>query len=144
MVAYVVRVPSLRALIERGHHALGTLHPSTLSCALRRPSTVALARGLVDRLAALGRPRGGELVALDSMAMTLPSSRSHGCARINRRTVGGGVLWSYRVDAPRGAHPVQILKIISGSIQMVLLSISHCRLLLLLSTKHIGVEGEIR
>lgn len=114
MIAYVVRVPSLRALIERGHHALRTIHPSTLSYALRRPSTLALARWMVDRLAGLGRPRSGELVALDSMSMTLPSSRGHGCAPINHRTVGGGVLWSYRVDAPRGAHPIQILKVITG------------------------------
>ena len=113
MIAYVVRVPSLRALIERGRHVLKTTHASTLSYALRRPSTLALARWFVERLAALGRPQGHELVALDSMAMTLPRSR-RGCTPISSCTVGGGVLWSYRVDVPRGAHPIQILKITAG------------------------------
>ena len=113
MIAYVVRVPSLRELIKRGRHTLKTIHASTLSYVIRRLSTLTLARCFVDQLAALGRPQGDELVALDSMAISLPRSR-RGCTPINAYARGGGVLWSYRVDAPRGAHPIQILKITAG------------------------------
>jgi hypothetical protein len=49
------------------------------------------------------------------MGVTLASSLRHGCAPMNRATVGGGVLWSFWIDAPAGANPVRILNVMAGA-----------------------------
>ena len=49
------------------------------------------------------------------MALTLPKTQRHGCAKFNNNTVGGGVVWAYMVNAASGASPVKVLKIIEGA-----------------------------
>jgi hypothetical protein len=45
----------------------------------------------------------------------LPATVRHGCARITRNAVGGGVLWSFALNAARGVNPIRILKTIAGA-----------------------------
>lgn len=112
---YLLRVPGLRGLVKLAPRAVGTMNFSSLSPAMRRGSFCRLAGALVDRLGAQSRPRKDQLVALDSMPLTLPRTYRHGCDRINRHTVGGGVLWALTLSAARRATPaVRVLKIIAG------------------------------
>ena len=103
-------------MVDFGRAALKTIHASTLSYALRRPRYLRMVRWMFEQLEELGRPQPGEVVALDSMPITLRKSVGRACKKINALTVGGGVMWTYRVDAPRGAHPIQILKITAGAL----------------------------
>ena len=49
------------------------------------------------------------------MAVTLAHSQRHRCARLNDKTVGGGVLWAYQVEAAGGLCPVQVLRVVDGA-----------------------------
>jgi len=60
-------------------------------------------------------PGRRDLVAIDSMPADLASTLRHGCARITRTTVGGGVLWAFTLNAARGVNPVRLLKVIEGA-----------------------------
>lgn len=73
-----------------------------------------MVRALLNCLGNDEQMKRGELVAVDSMPLTLPATRRHGCRAINRASVGGAILWAFRIRAPRGVNPVRILKIISG------------------------------
>jgi hypothetical protein len=112
--AFVLYLPSTQAVLDRHGQALGTSARSTLSYALRRASSLALVRRMWGALDGFFRPGKEALVALDSMPLTLPSTRRHGCRRINSSAVGGGVLWAFLVNAARGTCPVQILRTITG------------------------------
>lgn len=114
MMAYVTAVPSLQSLGLRYARWLKVSGKSTLSYALRRDSSLRMAQSLLDHLERGPALKRGELVALDSMPLTLPATRQHQCARINSRTVGGAILSAFRLQAPRGANPVTILKVIRG------------------------------
>ena len=48
------------------------------------------------------------------MPLTLPATRRHNCRTINSASVGGAILWAFRLQAPRGVNPVTILKVIRG------------------------------
>lgn len=110
--AFLRLAPGLRDIVERDGHALGTRHPSTLSYALASLPGLRLVRALLERLAP-ARHGHGELIALDSMAVTVPRTRRHNCALLNNKTAGGGVLWAYALDACRSLSPVRVLAVMS-------------------------------
>lgn len=115
-LAYLARISGLRDLTERHGPLLGTLNFSSLSPALGCPVMVALVHAMFDLLAPLGGPPPeGALIALDSMALTLPKTQRHRCKKINNKTVGGGVIWGFRITAAVGVCPVQVLRMVSGA-----------------------------
>ena len=115
IVAHVAQLSGLRAVVERCAHLLRTSNFSSLAPALRRDSSLGVVRRMVELLQTTHRPGRGELVAIDGMALTLPSTLRHHCAKSNRNTVGGGVVWAYMVEAKRAFCPVQVLKVIRGA-----------------------------
>jgi hypothetical protein len=115
MIALVLGLPGLRAVAERGAGLLDGCNHSALSHALRRMSSLTMIEYLLDLLTPRHAPGPGDLIAIDSMPLTLPATLQHGCARITRDTVGGGVLWAFALNAARGVNPVRILKIIEGA-----------------------------
>ena len=114
MLGFVCAIPSLESLGLRCQWWLRVTGKNTLSYALHRRSSLRMVQSLLDHLALDAGPKRGELVAVDSMPLTLPSTRRHNCRKINRTTVGGGILWAFRLPAPRGVNPVKILQLISG------------------------------
>jgi hypothetical protein len=115
MAAYLLRLSGLRQTIERCGHFLHTGNFSTLSHALRRATTLRFVRALVQTLAPSRQMRQEELVAVDSMAITLPKTQRHRCKKFNNRTVGGGVMWAFRIRARRWEFPVTVLKTMRGA-----------------------------
>ena len=114
MMAFMTTTPSLESLGARCARWLGTSCKATLSYALKRRSSLRMVQALLASLGEGKQAKRGELIAVDSMPLTLPATRQHNCRKINRTTVGGAILWTFRLRAPRGANPVNILKIISG------------------------------
>jgi hypothetical protein len=112
--AFTLHLPSTQAVVDRYGPELKTSARSTLSYALRRASSLEMVKRMWSALEALFRAGEEALVALDSMPVTLPSTRRHGCRRINSSAVGGGVLWAFLINAARGTCPVQILRTIVG------------------------------
>ena len=45
----------------------------------------------------------------------MAASRRHRCAKLNRATAGGGVLWAMRLGARAGACPLKVLALIRGA-----------------------------
>jgi hypothetical protein len=80
--------------------------------ALRSPQVARFADDLVHALPGRAPRRG--LIALDSMCLSLPRTRRHGCARLNDATVGLGVLFALAVDHEPGQRPVQVLATFDG------------------------------
>jgi hypothetical protein len=115
MIAFVGRLSGLRSVVERCGRLLGTQTFSSLSHALRRPSSLAFVRRLVEFLGDSHTPGWGKLVGVDGMALTLAATQRHQAKRCNRHTVGGGVVWSYAIRAGRGCCPVKVLKIVEGA-----------------------------
>lgn len=115
LIAHVARLSGLRAVSRRCGHLLGTKNYSTVSHALKRASSLALVKRLVGRLEATHCPQEDELVAIDGMALTLPITQRHNCKKFNKRTAGGGVVWTYVIDAVVGCCPVKILKVVKGA-----------------------------
>lgn len=112
--AFALCLPSTQAIINRYSESLGTTARSTLSYALRRLSMLLFVTRMTKAFDSLFCPGDEALVAMDSMAVTLPATRRHGCQPINSAAVGGGVLWAYAIDAVRGTCPVKILRTITG------------------------------
>lgn len=115
MSAFVLRLSGLRDLSLRQSRVLGSTNFSSLSHALSRSVSLRYVEHLVQALQDLHRPRRDELIALDSMPLTMAKSLRHRCVKVNRNTVGGGVLWSYALNAARGSCPVKIHKVIAGA-----------------------------
>lgn len=115
MSAFLLRLPGLRETVRRCSHFVCTSNFSTLSHALRRTVTLRFVRALFETLAPTGSMSEKDLVAVDSMAVTLPKTQRHHCKKFNNRTVGGGVMWAFRIRLPRGALPVTVLKIMRGA-----------------------------
>ncbi len=115
MKAFVVRRSGLREIAQREGRQLGTTNFSSLSHAMNRAGSVAFVMGLVGRLASRHRPGSGELVAIDSMAVTLPATQRSRCKKYNDKTVGMGVIWAYAIGAAVGQSPVQVLKTVHGA-----------------------------
>jgi hypothetical protein len=115
MIALVLGLPGLRAVAARGADLLDGCNHSALSHAVRRRSSLAMVRALLKLLEPRHTPGDGELVVIDSMPVTLPATYRHGCRRVTPTTVGGGVLWTFALNAARGASPVRIVKVIEGA-----------------------------
>jgi hypothetical protein len=115
MIAYVLRLSGLRAVVARCKQWLGTANFSSLSPALSRASLFAFVKRLVECLESRHCPAGGELVAVDGMAVSLPKTRRHGCKKMNNNTVGGGVVWAYMIEARKSICPIKVFKTIEGA-----------------------------
>jgi hypothetical protein len=115
MAAYVLRLSGLRDMVRFRGHVLGTTNFSSLSHALSRPACLQFAQRLLESLQGTYAPGAGELVVIDSMPVTLPATLRHRCVKYNPNTVGGGILWSYALDAPRGCCPVKVHKVMAGA-----------------------------
>ena len=107
-------LPGIRSILEDYGPELGTANTSTLSYAMRSHTHLAFAAGMLERLSPK-RYRPGELVAVDSMAVSLPATRTHGCAPMNDTTVGGGFLWAYRIAVGPGELPLRLLASYAGT-----------------------------
>ena len=115
IIAYVLRLSGLRAVSERCARVLGNAAFNSIAVALTRASSLAFVRAMVERLQATHAPKDGQLVAIDGMALTLPRTQRHRCAKFNNNTVGGGVVWSWMIDMLHGASPLNVLKVVSGA-----------------------------
>lgn len=115
MAAFVARLSGLREIAQRMGKHLGTSNFSSLHDAIGRASTLAFVKSLVEELHPRHTPRAGELVGLDSMAVTLPITQRHRCKKFNRSTAGGGILWEYRLQAQPGSCPVKIIQTMAGA-----------------------------
>ena len=115
LVAFVTRLSGLRAVTERCYHCVKTHNFSSLSHALRRRSSLAFVRAMVGVLETTHEPGRDELVGIDGMAVTLPKTQRHRCKKYNHRTVGGGVVWTYMINAAAGVTPIKVLKIVEGA-----------------------------
>ena len=114
MMALLRYAPGLRATARYGASLLRTAHASTLSYALRRASTLAMAQAMVERVSGAGRFAADALVAIDGMAITFLDTLRHGCAPFSPGTAGGGVIWAMQASGrPRGA-PVKVLRVVAG------------------------------
>lgn len=115
MMAFVLRLSGLRDIVDRFGPMLGTSNFSSLSSALRRVDARAFVGGLIQTLGFHHKPRRDDLVAIDAMAVTLPRTQRHACKKLNNNTVGGGVVWCYRIAARNRGCPVQLLDVIQGA-----------------------------
>lgn len=114
-MAFVARLSGLREVTARCYHSLKTHNFSSLSPALERASSLAFVRAMVGVLETAHEPGRDELVGIDGMAVTLPKTQRHKCKKYNHRTVGGGVIWTFLVNAAAGVTPVKVLKVIEGA-----------------------------
>jgi hypothetical protein len=115
LLAFVARLSGLRAVTTRCYHRLKTHNFSSVSHALDRPSSLAFVRAMVGLLETPEPPGPDDLVGIDGMAVTLPKTQRHRCKKYNHRTVGGGVVWTYMINAAAGVTPVKVLKIVEGA-----------------------------
>jgi hypothetical protein len=115
MIAFVWRFSGVRAVVTRCKDWLGTANFSSLSPALDRVSSLAFVKRLVEVLQARHRPGRHALVILDGMALSLAKTQRHRCRKMNNKTVGGGVVWAYMVEAFKGACPIKVLRIVEGA-----------------------------
>jgi hypothetical protein len=113
--AFVWRLSGLREIVERLGRLLGTGNFSSLCPALARPSSLRFVAGLFESLQDRRHAVGQGLIAIDSMAVTLPASQRHRCRKYNDKTVGGGVLWAFMIHTRRGSCPVRVLKTMAGA-----------------------------
>jgi hypothetical protein len=114
--AFLRRTSGLREIAERHAQRLGTNNFSTLSHALNRPSAAAFARAILEEVSdQLYREQPGDLVAIDTMMITLPKTQRHGLERCNNTTVGCGILWLFNTSARAGQSPVRLVTIRPGA-----------------------------
>lgn len=113
--SYLVLAPGLRSIAARHGGSLGTRHISALSYALGGRLVLELVIRALELLAGPERPLRRDIVVLDSMAVSLPKTRRHNCARMNNQTVGGGVLWAFCLTARRACSPVRVLAMMDGA-----------------------------
>jgi len=115
LATFALRLAGLREIAARFSQLLQTRNFSSLSHALTRPSSLHYVQSLIERLQGRHCPARDALVIIDGMALTLPATRRHRCARFNDQTVGGGVIWCFMVEGARGLCPVRVLKVIAGA-----------------------------
>lgn len=114
-MAFALRLAGLRDVVERFGERLGTMNFSSLAPALVRACSLRLIRLTRERLEAFHAPRKDQLVAIDSMSITVQKTQRHRMTKFNNRTAGGGVLWTFTIEAARGVSPVRILKVMQGA-----------------------------
>ena len=69
---------------------------------------MAFVRRLVERLETRHEPDDEELVVLDGMALTLPKTQRHGCAKFNNKTgAPGTIVFCGAIPAIYGKLPEQ-------------------------------------
>lgn len=116
MESYLLLASGLRAIAGRAGARLRTSQISTLSYALGSPLIVRLVRAMLDKLSFEEGDLGREdVVALDSMAVSLPKTKRHNCRKMNSQTVGGGILWGLCLTVRRSLSPVRVLAVIEGA-----------------------------
>lgn len=113
--AMVLRLPGLREVTNHFAKQLGTTNFSSLAPALDRVSSLLFVQRLIEQLCANYSLSPNELIAVDSMALTLPKTLRHRCEKYNNKTVGGGVLWSIRLRPKKGESPFQIYHLADGA-----------------------------
>jgi hypothetical protein len=113
--SFVLRMPSLESIGNTFGASLGTANKSTLSYAMDRLMSVKVARAMSAKLGDHCRPGRGDIVVIDSMAVTLPMTQRGNAAKFNNQTAGMGVVWQFCLDAPKGTCPVRILKTMRGA-----------------------------
>lgn len=111
--AYIFHIPSLERIIARYKDRLGTCHKSTLSLCLRRSSFVRFADAMLSHLCAGPLlPSSSDIIALDSMGITISRRRKSDAAKINDKTRGLFVIWQVIINARRGCAPLRLLKLV--------------------------------
>lgn len=115
MIAFLARLSGLRDIVNRCEDLLHTSNYASIPDALERPSSLQFVQALIGLLTGSEQPGSGDLVVLDGMGTTLPKTQRSNCKKFNDKTVGGGVLWAYLVNARAGVCPVQILRTIAGA-----------------------------
>jgi len=115
MLAFAARLSGLREIVERCGHRLHTHSFNSLSPALDRFSFREFVRRRVETLESAHRPCPGDIVAIDGMAVTLPATQRHRCAKYNHKAGGGGVVWAYLITAAKGVCPVKVIRIVQGA-----------------------------
>lgn len=115
LMAFVLYAPGLRTIARAGADTLKTAAFNTLSYVLRRVTFLQTLQAAVRVMVGEFRAQPGDLVALDSMAVTLLNTQRHGCKKFNNTTVGGGILWGWNVSGRPGQSPMQVLRVIPGA-----------------------------
>jgi len=115
LIAYFYRLPSLESILSRCQRLVQTAHKSTLHKALKRRGCLRFVKEIYSHLIESSAEEQSPLVAIDSMAVTLPKTQRHRCKRMNNNTVGGGALIAFCLDTDeRKLTPVRVLKTIAG------------------------------
>lgn len=115
IIAFLFQLPGLRDVAARCSDLLGVTNYSSLFYPLSSILFLQYVQEMLKRLEPLHCPKYDELIALDSMAITLPKTQRHNCVKFNDKTVGGGVLWAYLIEAKKNVNPIKILKIMQGA-----------------------------
>lgn len=115
LIAFVCRLSGLRDITSRCNHLLLTKNFDSISKSFLRISFLSYVKKMVEFITSTYRPRSGDLVAIDSMPLTLPKTQRHNCKTYNSKTVGGGVLWEYMINKTGKRSPVKILEIVQGA-----------------------------
>lgn len=115
LVAYLRRLASAERIGKRCVHLLGTKAHNTITEAFAQPLMLEVIRAYIARLESTATPTTEDLIALDSMANTIPKTRRHNCKKVNKKTVGGGVLWAYTIEGRKGHCPVKVLRHMQGA-----------------------------
>jgi hypothetical protein len=113
--AFLTRAPNLEQV---GYLVGGMGTPagkSGLHYAMRSPFTRRLVRLMIDHLSSAQDWGDGQLVSIDSTALSLPATRQTNCASMNDATKGKMVLWGVAVDSRGGQCPLKLLHITEGS-----------------------------
>jgi Transposase DDE domain len=110
-----LRLPSIERILVRYQDRLATKNKSTFSYCLRRARFVAFAEAMLEHLALSFKPKRSDVIALDSMGITISKRRKSNAAKINDKTRGIFVVWQFIVDSGRGCVPVKLLKIVHSA-----------------------------
>jgi hypothetical protein len=120
ILAFLYRLPSLRAICDKYGRRLHTTNPSTLAYNLRHPQLFntlldLLELLLVRRLSPSRSPRCKSIEPIDSMPVTIPATYRSDCPLFNNTTKGLGVLWSLRLNPDLKKPAVCLLRFLLGA-----------------------------
>lgn len=120
ILAFLHRLPGLRAICRRYSSRLGTTNPSSLAYNLRHPEVLNVLLGLLEQLFARHLPSSGppqteSLEPVDSMPVTIPATRRSDCPMFNDTTRGIGLLWSLRLNPVPGQPAVDFFSLLPGA-----------------------------
>lgn len=115
MGAFVRRMSSTTAILQCWGGVVGTYAKATLSDALRRSCLVELLHLMRQRVEETFLVHEGDLVAIDTMPVTLPRTRRSDAKKFNDKTIGCGFLWAFNINAVQGRCPIKLLALAQGS-----------------------------